>query len=145
MSGKNAPALNRKQGLYLKPAGKKGRGLFCRQKIKKGEVLETTPALILDTKATNLAGPTIINDYTFMIGEISKPAQKRARITNLANASAIVMGILAYCNHDEAPNAEIVWEEQGQTLYYILRATKDIPKHTEICTSYGEGWFEDRA
>ncbi|HYD18017.1 MAG TPA: SET domain-containing protein-lysine N-methyltransferase, partial [Patescibacteria group bacterium] len=144
MSGKNAPSLNRKQGLYLKPAGKKGRGVFCRAKIRKGEVLETTPALILDTRATNLTGPTIINDYTFMIGDITKSAQKRAGLRKVSSASAIVMGIMAYCNHDEEPNAEIVWEEKGTTLYYILRATREIPRNTEICTSYGEGWFEDR-
>ncbi len=144
MPAKKAPALNRKPGLYIAPAGKKGRGLYCRNAIKKGEILEVTPALILNDKDTVNAEPTIINDYTFVIGDLKKSTLARAKIQKAADASAIVMGILAYCNHDEAPNAEIIWDEQGTTLYYMLRATANIKKNTEICTSYGEGWFEDR-
>ena len=144
MPAAKAPSLNRKPGLYIAPAGKKGRGLYCRNAIKKGEILEVTPALILNDKDTVNAEPTIINDYTFVIGDLKKTTLKRANINKAADSSAIVMGILAYCNHDEKPNAEIIWDEQGTTLYYMLRATANIKKNTEICTSYGEGWFEDR-
>lgn len=144
MPAKKAPALNRKPGLYLAPAGKKGRGVYCRNAIRKGEILEVTPALILNEKATTRAETTIINDYTFVVGELKKSTLARAGIKKNTDASAIVMGILAYCNHDENPNAEILWDEQGTTLYYMLRATANIKKNTEICTSYGEGWFEDR-
>jgi SET domain-containing protein len=54
------------------------------------------------------------------------------------------MGLMSYCNHSEKPNAEIVWEEKLGTVYHTLQVTRDIPKHTEICTSYGAGWFDDR-
>jgi len=139
MPAAKAPAPNRKRGRYMAPAGKRGRGLYCRNAIKKGEILEVTPALILNDKDTVNAEPTIINDYTFVIGDLKKTTLKRANINKAADASAIVMGILAYCNHDEKPNAEIIWDEQGTTLYYMLRATANIKKNTEICTSYGEG------
>jgi len=143
MSGKHV-ALDRKKGLYLKKAGIKGRGVFCTSDIKAGETLEVTPALILNERATKHAEKTIIVDYTFVIGNIPKGLREHARISNIDDCSSIVMGIASFCNECEKPNAEVVWEERDGTLYYSLKATRRIPKNTEICTSYGEGWFSDR-
>ena len=139
------PALRRKEGLYLDNAGHKGRGVFCKTAIKRGEILEVTPALVLNEKATTLADKTALLNYTFIIGGISKAQRKRAGMKNSGKASAVVMGILSFCNHGEEPNAEILWEERAGTLYYLLRATKNIPKRTEICTTYGDDWFKERA
>jgi SET domain-containing protein len=136
--------LERKAGLYLKDTLDKGRGVFCTTDIKKGETLEITPALILNEKATDRINKTLLLNYVFSIGKISKHLLKKKTIRNTAGASCIVMGIGSFCNHSEKPNAEIVWEEENKTLYYSLQATKAIPKGTEICTSYGDIWFDDR-
>lgn len=139
------PDLHRRKGLYLKRVPRKGRGVFCRSAIKKGETLEVTPAVVLGPRATTYADKTLLENYTFVVGDISARQKKRAGIAGKsANASAVVFGILTFCNHGEEPNAEIEWEERGDTVYYTLKATRDIPKNTEICTSYGNGWFADR-
>lgn len=144
MSQSKTPRLDRKKGLYLKETAAKGRGVFCTSDIRKGEILETTPAIILTEKETEQAEPTILNDYTFSIGKISKKLCRKLKIRKVADISCVVMGIASYCNHDERPNAEVEWEETGDSIYYSLRATKNIPKNTEICTSYGDSWFSDR-
>ena len=54
------------------------------------------------------------------------------------------MGVISYCNHSEDPNAEVQWEEHDGTLYHLVKALRRIPKNTEICTTYGDGWFDDR-
>lgn len=144
MSSKKIPSLDRKKGLYLKHVGAKGRGVFCRTAIKPGEVLEIAPAVILNQSATRHADKTILLNYTFMVGNVSKSQRHRARLKKTGKASCVIMGIMSFCNHGERPNAEILWEERAGTLYYILEATKPIPKNTEICTVYGENWFEDR-
>lgn len=142
---KRNPVVNRKPGLYLDDAGHKGRGVFCRTDIRRGEVLEVTPALLLGERDTTLADKSVLLNYTFAIGDgISKAQKKRARIQRVSQCSAVVMGILAFCNHGEKPNAEILWEEEGDTVYYSLRATRNIPKGTEICTTYGDSWFSER-
>lgn len=144
MSRTKTPRLDRKKGLYLKETPTKGRGVFCTTAIRKGEILETTPAIILTEKETECAEPTILNDYTFSIGAVSKKIRNQLKIKKVADISCVVMGIVSYCNHDEHPNAEVEWEETDGSIYYSLRATKNIPKNTEICTSYGESWFSDR-
>lgn len=141
---KSKTILKRKKGLYLKAAGHKGRGVFCTDNIAAGETLEVTPALILNEDATNRVDKTILSNYTFVTGGISKNMRKRSKVKKPADCSSIVMGVASFCNHGEKPNAEIVWEEQGGSLYYTLKATRRIPKNTEICTTYGKGWFDGR-
>lgn len=144
MSKKKITRLDRKDGLYLADAGIKGRGVYCVSDIRAGEVLETTPAIILNEAATDRVDNTLLSNYTFVTGSVSKRMRAAMRVKKPADASSVVFGLLTFCNHDEHPNAEVIWEEIGGTLYYILRATRRIPKNTEICTTYGRGWFEDR-
>lgn len=136
--------LDRKKGLYLKSAGIKGRGVFCTRPIRAGEILEVTPAVILNEKATAKVDETLLNNYTFTVGDLSAGLRARAGLKKSGKASCVIMGLITFCNHSQHPNAEVLWEERGGTLYHYLRATRDIPKNTEICTTYGEGWFDDR-
>lgn len=141
---KNPIKLNRKKNLYLKDAGIKGRGVFCRDDIAAGTIIETTPSVILDTSATHHVDKTILVNYTFTTGKISKRARERMHIKKTGTCCSVIMGITSFCNHGEKPNAEVLWMEHDGTLYYQLRATRRILKNTEICTSYGPGWFDDR-
>lgn len=136
--------LDRKPGLYLRHTDKKGRGLFCMYPIKAGEELEVTPAIILNEVATPNVEPTILRDYVFKIGDVSDDMLHDNTVGNADETSCVVMGIASYCNDDVDYNAEVVYEEHDGTLYYTLQAVKDIPPHTEICTSYGDNWFQDR-
>lgn len=135
--------LNRKQGLYLASAGKKGRGVYCRTAIKKGELLETTPAILISAKETAHLDKTVLVNYAFAVGKLSKSLLKKNGLKPNEDVCCMVMGILSYCNHGDTPNAEVGWLEQGGSLYYALRATRNIPKGVEICTTYGDGWFDD--
>ena len=141
---KKCVRLDRKKGLYLKDTEVKGRGLFCVDDIKAGETLEVTPALILNEAATIHIDKTMLENYTFVTGKVSKRIRDRKRIKKTGDCSSLVMGIASFCNQDDAPNAEVLWEEKNGTLYNILSATRRIPRNTEICTSYGKGWFDDR-
>ncbi len=142
MSKTDEYPLDRKSSLYLKMTETKGRGVFCTADIRKGEELEATPTLLLNEKETLLAQRTILRDYIFTLGKISARLQRLMGIEKIEDAACVIMGVATFCNHDENPNAEIVWEERDGTVYHVLRATRSIPKHTEICTTYGEGWFD---
>lgn len=145
MTRNTYPKLDRKKGLYLKDTGtEKGRGVFCTSPIKAGEELEVTAAVVLDDGDTKTADKTLLKNYTFVIGKVSARLRQRMKIKSSQNASSVVMGILSFCNHDKKPNAEILWEEHAGTVYYTLRATRNIPKNTEICTTYGAQWFNQR-
>lgn len=136
--------LDRKPGLYLAHTDHKGRGVFCVNDIRKGEILEVTPTIVLNEKATDLVDPTILSNYTFQLGGISRKERVKAGVKDIGKCSGVIMGIISYFNHAETPNAEVQWEEEDGTIYHQVVAIKPIPKNTEICTSYGGGWLEDR-
>ncbi len=136
--------LDRKKGLYLKETAQKGRGVFCTGDIAEGEILEMTPAILLDERATTYAEKTILHDYKFKVEALSPSQRKLFHIETPNKSCFIVMGIMAFCNHAENPNADISWEEDDGSIYHTLEATRPIPKNTEICTSYGRGWFAKR-
>jgi hypothetical protein len=87
---------------------------------------------------------TLLANYTFSVGKLTKATRAYAHMKDNTDSSAVVMGMGAFCNHSEDNNAEVVWEELDGTVYYTFRALRKIPKGTEICTSYGDGWFDDR-
>lgn len=136
--------LKRKDGLYLQKAGAKGHGVFCLTKIKKGEILEVTPAVILNEAGTKKADATILQNYTFAVGGVTRKLREKAQMVKPDYCSAAVFGALTMCNHADDNNAEIIWMEDGGALYYALTAIRDIPAGTEICTTYGNSWFSDR-
>lgn len=136
--------LYRKKGLYLKRVEGKGRGVFCDSDIRRGEVIEVTPALLLNERVTSQVDRTMLVDYTFTAGRVSKELRERKGVRDTGKTSCMIFGVLTFCNHDDRPNAEVEWEEKDGTLYHTLKALRKIPKNTEICTSYGAGWFDDR-
>ncbi len=144
MSKNDIYMLDRRKGLYLKDTKAKGRGVFCASGIEEGEILEVSPAVVLDEAATVHAEKTILHDYKFMLGELTHSQREVLHITDPKKSCCIVMGLMAFCNHDENPNADIFWEEDEGVAYHFLEATCDIPKNTEICTNYGRGWFSKR-
>ena len=143
MAGKKFK-LDRKKGLYLGDAGFKGRGVFCSTDIKKGETLEWTPTIILNEKESDDIEDTILANYVFQIGGISKALRTQLKLKDVKKCTGVIMGIISYFNHDNKPNAEVEWEEYNGTLYHYVKALRNIPKDTEICTSYGKIWFKDR-
>lgn len=136
--------LDRKPGLYLKHTDTRGRGVFCLTDIKKGETLETTPALILNEEDSAQIESTYLQSYVFKIGDISEELKAACGIDAVDDATCVVMGVGSYCNHSDTPNAQILWEETDGSLLYSLEAIDDIPAGTEIRTTYGETWFSDR-
>jgi hypothetical protein len=144
MPKKDIQILDRKPGLYLKQTATKGRGVFCLTDIEEGEILEVTPAILLDEAATGHVDKTLLHDYKFAAGPLNKRQRRLFRVGDPDKSCCMIMGIMTYCNHDEYPNADIFWEEEDGVAYHFLEAIRAIPKNTEICTSYGEGWFDER-
>lgn len=144
MSKKEIYKLDRKKGIYIKQTAAKGRGVFCVTDIEEGEILEVSPALLLDEGATAHADKTILYDYKFKVDTLSSAQRALYHIDDPKKSCCIVMGFMSFCNHDENPNVDIFWEEDEGTIYHFLEAIRRIPKNTEICTNYGRGWFAKR-
>lgn len=99
-----------------------GLGVFAKEVIGQGEMIEECPCLFLPIPADNL-----FLDYRF-----GYPPQ-----TNDLNKQqfALPMGYGCIYNHSDNNNATWFIDEQKQTYKFI--AIRDIEAGEEICTSYG--------
>lgn len=144
MFKRNPLTLFRRPDLYisLSADADKGRGVFCHNDIKAGEVIEVAPLMLFDEEETNLLmGATKLRDYVFGVSDKAHDLCKREKVKDYRKASFFAMGITSFCNHSRKPNADAEFTDEYHTGFYTLKATADIPKDTEISVHYGTDWF----
>jgi uncharacterized protein len=122
--------------LYIKESNKKGRGVFSKQNIIKGAVIETCLLIVMPDVDYDFSSFTIVNDYCF-------------RFDKGENQIAIAMGFGSLYNHKCPANADHKIDTETKTMQII--ALEDIPAHQEIYINYHGAfndntleWFESR-
>jgi len=138
-------SLPRKNGLYIKYAPPKGRGVFCSEPILAGEIIEVCPVLMFGEPDVDGLQYTKLSDY--LVGtksSYSNITYIRQQIYDTARAVSLPMGITSFCNHLENANAGYAAAEEDNIPFFVLGAIRDIPPDTEICISYGASWFDIR-
>lgn len=130
-----------RQGLYLRWIPDKGRGVFCHDDLKKGEVLEVVPVLLLDGRESELCSTTRVNDYVFAMEGYSAERLALEKIDDRAKSGIFAPGIISFCNHSARANAGEEFIEDAAAPYMRLSALADIKKGDEICIDYGFGWL----
>lgn len=101
-----------------------GRGVFTKDPIAVGSLLERCPMMYLEPGDTPEGGTLM--DYVFDGGE----------------GSWLALGLTSLVNHAEEPNAEVETDEEQQVIR--LRAIRDIAAGEELFIHYGESYFVDR-
>lgn len=131
---KNAGAWIEMPPVRIGPSRGRGRGVFATRLIRKGEVIERAPVVVIPKSEWKHAQKTVIDDYAFDWGDERDHA-------------AIVLGYGSLYNHSKIPNARFV-DRAGKKLYEFV-ALRDIEPDEEIFTNYnGEPddqtplWFE---
>ena len=112
-----------------------GRGVFATQKIKKGEVIEVCPLIIVPKSDMSNLRESILVTYFFYFGK------NKERL-------AVAFGSGSIYNHSYTPNATYQIRVKKKTIDFI--AIKDIKKNEEITFNYSFGnpknknplWFE---
>jgi hypothetical protein len=120
--------------IEVKKTSKKGLGVFALKDFKDGEVVETCPALIFNTKDRKRLEKTQLAHYIY-------PWRS-------TRGAALVLGYGSVYNHSFAPNAD--WKQNFKTQSMVFRAIKDINKGDEITVNYNSepddntpiDWFE---
>jgi len=124
--------MQRLDSVYYKDTGDRGRGVYTSKLLKKGDVIEVCPVILLPEHEIELIDKTNMFNYYFLW------QHKQA---------AIALGYGSLYNHSFEPNAEYVMDFEGEVL--IIRAIKNISAHDEITFNYNGDpddkdklWFE---
>jgi uncharacterized protein len=122
-------AFTHSDSIEVKRIKGKGRGVFARHPIRKGELIEKVPMLVLPVEQSE--GGSVVSDYCFAWGR---------------GTVALALGYGSLYNHSYKPNAR--YDDVGpQTKEFT--ALRDIQPGEEITVNYnGEPgsrkavWFE---
>ncbi len=115
------------QKIYIGDSPIHGQGVFAAVDIKKGEVIERCPYLVIDDD--DLADENRLNDYLFTSPDV-------------ATDYLVIMGYGMMYNHDSDANAE--WEIDDDNRFVKFSAAKDIKAGDEIFQDYGEEYWKTR-
>ncbi len=110
--------------------GPKGRGVAAAQDIKKGDLIERAPVLIVPHKDRAAVDPTVIFTYVFMWekGTVEQDLYKHE------GRAAIALGFSSLLNHSYTPNADFHRHIEELTLDIV--ALRDIEAGEEITIDY---------
>lgn len=122
--------------LFIKNIKGKGRGVFCKQPIKKDEEFEVCPVLVLPASDYETVTVSKLVDYFFNFNKEE-------------NTLALALGFGSLYNHAIISNATYLLDREKREITFY--AIENIDAGTEICINYaGESgnefkeWFESR-
>jgi SET domain-containing protein len=111
-----------------------GRGVFATKDLKKGELIEVCPTIVVGSNDLEKVNQTGLVEYSFYFGE------------RLGKAM-IALGYGSIYNHSYEPNAKYEIDEVSKIM--LFRAVKDIEKGDEVLINYNPEargelplWFE---
>src|SRR3982751_6561045 len=104
--------LRQSDAIEVKRVKGKGRGVFARRLIRKGEVIERVPMLVLPNEESE-SGP-VLSHYCFAWGK---------------GTVALALGYGSLYNHSYRPNAR--YDDAGRRIK-VFRALRDIAAGEEV-------------
>jgi SET domain-containing protein len=107
--------------VYVAEAGEKGRGVFASRDIKKGELIERAPVIIVPLEQNQLIDKTRLYNYYYAW-------------TPDDEGIAVALGYGSIYNHSYTPNA--LFERRFEKGVVDFYAVKDIAIDEEIVTNY---------
>ena len=135
-TARGAQALDRLRSgpnhrLEIRSDPAKGRGIFAREPLAAGTLIEAAPVVIVPTEQCALLDRTILHDYYF---HWDGDPEGEGR-------GAVALGLVALCNHSRRPNARVRRNPARETLDLMALAT--IVEGDEVTIDYNcPLWFQ---
>jgi SET domain-containing protein len=119
--------LMHSETVMVKNVKGKGRGVFARRRIKKGEIIERVPVIVLPVDQVGNDGKRqVLANYTFSWGQ---------------KTVALALGYGSLYNHSYRPNAR--YEDRGRRIKEFV-AIREIAAGEEVTVNYN-GTPKDRS
>jgi len=119
--------------IEVRPTAGRGRGVFAREAIAPGTLIEAAPVVVLPAADCAVLDRTVIYDYYFH-WDGDPDGEGRG---------ALGLGFVTLCNHSTRPRARVARNYAQSTLDLVAAAP--IEPGEEITIDYGCAlWFEPR-
>ena len=115
--------------LYIADSPKKGRGVFTKEYLPAGTVIETSPVIVFDATDRKKLEETALYNYIFEWGEDNSQC-------------CMALGYVSLYNHQSPANCEyLMYFEEA-----LMKITTMLPveKGEELTINYSTDWNEEK-
>ena len=113
--------------IYITTA--KGRGIFTRERIPAGTVIEVAPVIVMDKSDRQHLDKTLLHDYIFEWG--------KAR-----DQCCMALGLIPIYNHSYKSNCEYFMDFEEDSIF--VKTVRIIEKGEELTINYNGDWSDGK-
>jgi len=115
--------------LYIDKTADKGKGVFTREKIAAGTVIEISPVIVMSKDDRVHLDKTLLHDYIFEWGKEN-------------DQCCMALGIIPVYNHSYKSNCEYFMDFEEETMF--IKTVKVIKPGEELTINYNGDWNDGR-
>jgi len=115
--------------LHLEKTTNAGRGVFTREKISKGTVIEISPVIVMDNEDRVYLDKTKLHDYIFEWGKNK-------------DKCCMALGFIPLYNHSYKSNCEYFMDFDDDIIF--IKTVKTIEKGEELTINYNGDWNDGK-
>jgi uncharacterized protein len=117
------------EGIHVAGTKKMGRGVYTRNSIPEGEIVEVAPVIVMNAQDRIHLDKTLLHDYIFEWGEER-------------NQCCMALGLVPIYNHSYQANCEYDMYFNKETI--TVKAIRDIKAGEELYINYNGDWNNEK-
>jgi SET domain-containing protein len=111
--------------LFIEKTAGRGRGVFTRERIPAGTVIEVSPVIVMEKKDRPMLDQTLLHDYIFEWGKHKEQC-------------CMALGLIPMYNHDYKSNCEYFMDFEDDSIF--VKTVRVIEKGEELTINYNGDW-----
>lgn len=111
--------------LYVSEVSGRGRGVFSRERIPAGTIVEVAPVIVMQGGDREHLDKTLLHDYIFEWGKDK-------------DQCAMALGLIPIYNHSYNSNCEYFMDFEDQTIF--VKTVRVIENEEELTINYNGDW-----
>ena len=115
--------------LYIDKTTRKGRGIYTRERIPTGTVIEVAPVIVMAKEDRISLDNTLLHDYIF---EWGKEKDK----------CCMALGLIPIYNHSYKSNCEYFMDFEEDSIF--VKTVRNIEKGEELTFNYNGDWNDPK-
>jgi SET domain-containing protein len=115
--------------LFVEMTPEKGRGVFTRERIPAGTIIEVAPVIVMEKTDRQYLDKTLLHDYIFEWGK-----QK--------DKCCMALGLIPIYNHSYKSNCEYFMDFEEDTI--AVKTVRVIQKGEELTINYNGDWNDPK-
>lgn len=119
----------RKPYLFIASAAEMGRGVFTREAIPAGTVIEIAPVIVMEKKDREHLDKTLLHDYIFEWGDDLQQC-------------AMALGWVPIYNHSYKSNCEYFMDYEEASMF--IKTVRRIAAKEELTINYNGTWNDEK-